>query len=238
MLFTVDLKTIKVRIEDLESRLSSQSPYDTVLLPDFAAWKAGGRTLWGLTSPTYHEKNGRGRSLWMFGRDIRRSPETALDGDMEVGSCWPMKGGAGTLGIILAEPIVPRLITVDHIVKAMAISPHSAPRSLELWGLVRSSIEGDRLLSMDAESVSEGRDILNTPQLLSGSYASATFFRIAQFTYDIHAHRATQIFNVSIATANTASAFHVVMLVVRDNWGEGAYTCLYRVRIHGDPIST
>ncbi|KAI8337517.1 UNC-like C-terminal-domain-containing protein, partial [Chlamydoabsidia padenii] len=65
------------------------------------------------------------------------SPKMALTPGMHAGQCWPMNGNHGSLGIRLSEPTVVRAVSVDypgHQVFASQVS--SAPKQMELWGLV------------------------------------------------------------------------------------------------------
>ncbi|KAJ7321339.1 UNC-like C-terminal-domain-containing protein [Mycena albidolilacea] len=56
------------------------------------------------------------------------------------------------------------------------------------------------------------------------------FIRIATLQYSPN-H--IQTFPVDTEIRNLGIDFGVVMLIVKSNWGMGEYTCLYRIRVHG-----
>ncbi|KAF8158930.1 UNC-like C-terminal-domain-containing protein, partial [Mycena galopus ATCC 62051] len=59
------------------------------------------------------------------------------------------------------------------------------------------------------------------------------YIRIASFQYDIHSRNGVQTFLVDAEIKNLGIDFGVIVLVVKNNWGMGEYTCLYRIRVHG-----
>jgi SUN domain-containing protein 1/2 len=59
------------------------------------------------------------------------------------------------------------------------------------------------------------------------------FIRIAALQYDIYSPNHIQTFPVDTEIRNLGIDFGVVVLIVKSNWGMGEYTCLYRIRVHG-----
>jgi len=60
------------------------------------------------------------------------------------------------------------------------------------------------------------------------------YIRIANFTYNIHASRNIQTFPIDEEIRELGVDFGIVVLRIKSNWGTDAYTCLYRLRVHGE----
>ncbi|KAJ3869039.1 hypothetical protein EV359DRAFT_31007 [Lentinula novae-zelandiae] len=138
----------------------------------------------------------------------------------------------------------------------------SAPREMEVWGLVegrenihkvkewREGLITQRQAKNAARERGEEQDFNHLDDLLGTSELdvpypstlpkSPTYIRLASFTYDIHSPSHIQTFPVLPYLSKYGKLgeagvdFGVVVLVVRSNWGMEEYTCLYRVRVHGE----
>ncbi|XP_071587775.1 sperm-associated antigen 4 protein-like [Heliangelus exortis] len=56
---------------------------------------------------------------------------------------------------------------------------------------------------------------------------------LAKFTYDV---AGTSIQTFPLKDAPFPTAFSLIKLIVMSNWGNPAYTCIYRVTVHGKPV--
>jgi len=65
---------------------------------------------------------------------------------------------------------------------------------------------------------------------------SPQYIRIASFRYDIHAPNNVQTFPVLQEVRDLGVDFGVVALRVKNNWGRKEFTCLYRLRVHGQSL--
>ncbi|KAJ7122470.1 UNC-like C-terminal-domain-containing protein, partial [Mycena epipterygia] len=179
---------------------------------DFALHSSGASVIPSLTSPTFtlRQSTLHHRIFSYFTGNVvlaGRPPVTALHYDIHDGHCWPFAGSQGQLGIVLAAPIYIEDITIDHVASAVAVSRRkSAPRDMEVWALV------------------EGQD--NFPE----------YIRIASFQYDIHSSNNIQTFPIDAEIRSLSIDFNVVVLMVKGNWGMDEYTCLYRIRVHGQTM--
>jgi SUN domain-containing protein 1/2 len=242
---------------------------DDVSRPDFASDSGGAHVIPSLTSDTYALRpvGVKGRMLGLVtghGYALGRPPVTALHHELHIGNCWPFAGTQGQLGIKLVMPVIIDAVTIDHVAKEVAFDMRTAPREMELWGLVegRGNVEkvhefyrekarlraeqqesdGEVSASSASEVNDEGFDF--DAHLDSGSndrYPStlprhAMYFRIASFTYDVHSSKNVQTFAVPEDVRALGVDFGVVALRVRSNWGMEEFTCLYRVRVHGERL--
>ena len=178
---------------------------------------------------------------WFVGPSDRltsyRPPEYAIDPDTHLGSCWPMRGRNGTLGITLAHPVMIDSFTIDHVPRRMAINPHSAPRSGELWGALQRGEKLDSLALRAPElQISNFWSFFSesTSQSHTRPFDSHGFVLLGTFTRQFDHHLPFQTFHIprNVTAVLGDTVFTVVVVVIRENWGENDYTCLYRVRVH------
>ncbi|KAG2187905.1 hypothetical protein INT44_000655 [Umbelopsis vinacea] len=187
---------------------------DYLALPDYALASSGARIIPRLTSPTY-ELEPTDNLKWLIHKVIPfrdTSPAiTALYPDTNVGQCWPMVGNNGSIGILLSQPIKVTGVTIEHAGKQVLLDRRSAPKNFALWGVYGEHLgqTADGALGDQSQHVIE---------LTSGQY-------------DAEDPNAVQSFPVS-----PQKPTRVVVIRVKDNWGHPDYTCLYRIRIHGEPI--
>lgn len=212
--------------------------------PDLAASAGGARVIPRLTSKTMAVQPASiaerlssffaGRSPTAFGRP----PVTALHHETQNGHCWPLEGSQGQLGVALAAPTYVDAITIDHVAKQLAYNMGSAPRDMEVWGMVEGQDNEERVRAWrekrKAEAGSRGQEAPEEPEYPVTLDRYPEFLRLANFTYDINAGKAVQSFPVDQEIKNLGVDFGVVVLRILSNWGREEFTCLYRFRMHGE----
>lgn len=228
---------------------------DIVSRADFALHSAGARPIPSLTSHTLEMRPTtlRGTVLsWMtgHGREMGRSPITALHQDIHSGLCWPMSDDFGQLGVALSFPAYITDITIDHVAKEVAFDLRTAPRDMEVWGLIEGAENLDKVAAFRAERAAQRAEAVRAAEE-SGSPlpeepdedvypptlpADQPFIRLASFTYDIGAPSNIQTFPVRQEIQDLGVDFGIVALVIKNNWGRKEYTCLYRFRVHGERL--
>ncbi|KAI0715605.1 UNC-like C-terminal-domain-containing protein [Cerioporus squamosus] len=172
---------------------------DFVGEPDFALWSAGARIVQELTSRTYTPDAPFWTKLWRPPVTLAQPPELALTPGLQPGCCWPMKGQHGSLGIKLAQEIVPRAITIDHLPGQLSYRNDTAPRLIDVWGAL-----------------------------------PANFVLLGHIAYDIYGKLPVQTFDLFSDVGTLKLILDTVLLIIKDNWGNQVFTCIYRVRVHGD----
>ncbi|KAJ7855444.1 hypothetical protein B0H14DRAFT_2579314 [Mycena olivaceomarginata] len=206
-----------------------------VARPDFALRSTGASVIPSLTSPTYTLRPstlpgkilGYFTGIWVLDG---RSPVTALDHDIHDGHCWPFGGSYGQLGIVLGSLVYIDAITIDHVAAAVAVGKRtSAPKDMEVWAMVEGQDNVAKLEAWRAE-MSQGAHEPERPKMLP---QLPEFIRIATLQYDIYSPNHIQTFPVDTEIRNLGIDFGVVVLIVKSNWGMGEYTCLCRIRVHG-----
>jgi SUN domain-containing protein 1/2 len=230
---------------------------DDIAKPDFASYFAGARVVPQLTTQTYKIPS---KSYWgnwgIFGSTAGegRPPVTALHPDIHVGNCWPFKGSDGQIGVMLARSIVITDFTIDHAAKEVAFDVRSAPKKMEVWGLVDGDENIKKVADYHRRREQRYRDLVNaanregrTPPLPEDPYPStlppdAHYLRLAQFTYNVDAVSHIQTFTVPQEIQDLGVDIGVVVLKIKSNWGEPNWTCLYRLRVsgrdmHQEPLS-
>ena len=212
---------------------------DTIAKADFALHSGGAVVIPSLTSDT-HEIRPQGVRqhvigyLTGHGYALGRPPITALHHETHVGHCWPFKGDQGQLGVTLSRVVQIEEISIDHVARDVAWDSSSAPRKMEVWGLVEGASNLAKVVTWDAARTEAGIDIPTQPRSLP---SSARYVRIAQFEYDVEAPDAdaVQTFAVDEDVRKSGMDFGIVVLRVLSNWGQ-QFTCLYRFRVHGRMI--
>ncbi|KAJ2965632.1 hypothetical protein NUW54_g14055 [Trametes sanguinea] len=108
----------------------------------------------------------------------------------------------------------------------------AAPRHMILWGAVDGPTNERRLRLVPPNATLVDAIGHAGPRLTHGY----TYVPLALIEYDINAVSHVQTFAVDPYVARSGMDFGVVVLEILSNWG-GPDTCLYRVRLHGRPIS-
>ncbi|PMD35914.1 hypothetical protein L207DRAFT_515658 [Hyaloscypha variabilis F] len=161
-----------------------------------------------------------------------KAPETALTRWEEHGDCWcspsSSADGFGTsLGVIMANTIHPDQVVVEHISPSAALEPGAAPREMELFALIDTTSDTYNELKALSESV------FGTDEEISLPYG---WVRIASFTYDKESTQNVQSFPVQLDMKALRASTNKIIVRSKNNWGgeKVGYTCIYRVRLHGE----
>lgn len=233
---------------------------DGVAKPDFALHSAGGRVIPSLTSPTFEIKPSTLRAavfgaLTGNGYASGHPPVTAIEPSLHAGRCWPMAGTGGQLAVALAMPVYVDEITIDHVATEVAFDMRTAPRQMEVWGLVEGEDNIRKLHAHREFQIARKRqEFEDRGEMLDEDWEkrewenfregypatlpkSPEYLRIAKFTYDIHAPKHVQTFQADEEVRDLELDFGVVVARVLNNWGHDTYTCLYRFRVHGQKMA-
>jgi SUN domain-containing protein 1/2 len=218
---------------------------DGIARVDYALHSGGGAVIPSLTSPTYELRQTHLFGLISSATSVGNSPVHALHHELTPGYCWPFPGSEGQLGIRLAAPVYITDITIDHAPKEIAHDVRSAPRRVEVWGLVEGQDNIEKLKGymvrkdqLRREAAERGEPLSDDidPPYPSTLPRNVPFVRIASFEYDIRAENYLQTFPVFKDIQELGVDFGIVVVMVKSNWGHDTYTCLYRVRVHGERL--
>ncbi|TCD69378.1 hypothetical protein EIP91_007934 [Steccherinum ochraceum] len=219
---------------------------DTIARRDFAMHSSGARIIPALTSDTFEVRPSTtfGQVVGMItgnGYAIGRAPVTILNHENHDGYCWPFAGTQGQVGVALSAPALITDITIDHVALDIATDIRSAPRQMEVWGLVEGQDNLEKVMAWWAQKAAAREAAGEAPPDEYADYPSTlprspSYIRIASFTYDIHAPKHIQTFPVDQEIKTLGVDFGVVVLVVNNNWGKDEYTCVYRMRVHGQRL--
>ncbi|NXC84704.1 SPAG4 protein, partial [Cercotrichas coryphoeus] len=125
------------------------------------------------------------------------------------GNCWPFKGHQGQVVIRLPARVYLTAITVQHITKEASPSGTiiSAPKDIAVFVSLLGPAGGD------------GVDAVREEETLLG-----------MFTYNVEKD---PIQTFPLKNMLLPRAFSHVKILVKSNWGNPWYTCIYRVKVHG-----
>jgi DNA repair exonuclease SbcCD ATPase subunit len=204
---------------------------DTLAKRDYALYSSGARVNPLLTSPKYHHPPnslfGRVGSYVLGGAGATwgHEPQMALFQDTTVGMCWAFPGSQGGLGIRLSQPVLITDVSVEHVHREVAKNIGSAPKEWSLYGLV-----SDEKARAQMETVSQGLygdEPMNLPR---------GYVLLVRGLYDVNHDegRTIQTAPVPAAIRRLNIPIEQVVFTVASNWGNKDYTCLYRIRVHGE----
>jgi len=237
---TSDGRDVTSFIEHLVEKAFSYYRMDDLGLIDYALNSIGAAVIPSLTSPSYQIPTKFFFGLLSGAVEYVKSPVTALHHEIRAGYCWPMAGSIGQLGVKLAAPVRISQVTIDHVAKPNALDLRTAPRQMELWGLVEGQDNIQNFQEYQArqeqerqEALANGESAIEEPSYPSSLPSRPTYMRIASFTYDVHAPNNIQTFPIPQDIQDLGIDVGLVVLMINSNWGHDEYTCLYRFRVHG-----
>ena len=169
-------------------------------------------------------------------------PEAVLQKNTLPGSCWPMEGSIGQITLKLAYPVVVESVSIDHISSNIIREGkyNSAPKHLKIIGYPAcDELESncgaagfdliDPIDIADIDYDAEGPSV----QTFESQYAKA-MASIPTPAFDVDD---TEPGSCALQTScSMPPRISVVAIEVKvlENWGNPDFTCLYRLRVHGD----
>ena len=202
-----------------------RASFAPIHLHDYAQETNGGAVYEELTTRGAWEEDVQGGDDASMSRKYNERVSSLRD-DGRVGQCWLLAGSHGQLGISFTDIIHPSHIVIDHRDLNPLIS--RAPRRMLLWGVLDDIGKDTSLALSQLIPTALGR---NGPPI---TVAGSQFALLVDFVYDASAPHYVQAFPIDPRIRSLGIGFGVVVLEVVDNWG-GQTTCLYRVRIYGEP---
>jgi len=207
---------------------------DTLAKPDYALYSSGARINPLLTSPTYfHSPKSVIKRLGSYvfggaGATWGHQPAMALFQDTNVGMCWAFPGDHGYLGIRLSEPVLISDVSVEHVHRDVSKNIGSAPRQWSLYGLVT-----DESARSQIESIASGLYDSSPSSNLPRGY---TLLVRGDYNINDDEGKTIQTFPFPMAIKRLNIPIEQVVFAVGSNWGNNEYTCLYRIRVHGQGL--
>jgi hypothetical protein len=152
----------------------------------------------------------------------------ALFQDTNVGMCWAFPGSQGGLGIRLSETVLITDVSVEHVHREVSKNIGSAPRQWSLYASISDSTARQQI-----DSINSGLYESLTPANLPKGYSL-----LVRGEYDVNNDEGKTIQTIPIPAAIRRLNIPVeqVVFAVGSNWGNTEYTCLYRVRVHGQGL--
>ncbi|KAN0061627.1 hypothetical protein ACQY0O_006475 [Thecaphora frezii] len=182
-----------------------------------------------------------------------RPPLAALHPDTSPGMCWSFAGATGSLGIHLSRPIQVKAVSLEHTPRILSLDEGaSAPREVVVWGLVADRADREKLASHRASQQArayaaakqqgkgqggeeEGQDGMGGGIDATPAPPSDSHFLLTTATYELQPNKKSiQTFQVPREVVELGIYTDTVQFQFLSNHGHAAFTCVYRVRVHGD----
>lgn len=170
-------------------------------------------------------------------------PEAILEDKTTPGSCWPMEGKKGQVTMRLAYPMNIEQVTIDHVnLNLVPENLHgSAPKTIKVIGYPTCTNKKDECYSMGFDMY-DPIEIAHIDYDIEGS-AIQTFNTIyaqpapVEEELDESDGEGGGSCSVEKASCSTPPQTEIggITLKVLNNWGNDAFTCIYRFRVHGQP---
>ncbi|KAI4756283.1 hypothetical protein E4T52_11620 [Aureobasidium sp. EXF-3400] len=168
--------------------------------------------LWQWVNRNLHDYQGRGHP----------SPFRVLTPWEEPSDCWCAAAsddkGKAQIGVIIPRAMNPTSITIEHMPSTGTLDIGAAPREFEVWVRSRASAEAFQSYNSD---------------LGCGEAPESDLVCIGKASYDIHALNHVQNFDLEDFGGAIGLVDFAIIRVI-NNWGQD-WTCIYRIRLHGEP---
>lgn len=164
---------------------------------------------------------------------VPNPPVEALEKWEEHGDCWCSpagdKDGYGpTLGVISTHQFYPDEVVIEHITPAASIKPGATPKNMELLAYIDDFETYDAVLKLSEDIFNDGMELEPKHEF--------HYIKIASWQFDMAAGEPVQAFPVQLDLKQFSAPITKLVVRAKDNWGKEDYTCLYRVRVHGDIV--
>ncbi|KPI38925.1 uncharacterized protein AB675_4547 [Cyphellophora attinorum] len=165
-------------------------------------------------------------------RHYANGPTAALTSWQDYGDCWcaadqlhSTQFGQDFVRLVVStnEMIYPTELVIEHFPSAGNLDREATPRKIELWADF-SHLDDDQWQQMKLEDMQKGN-------VLGPNWA-----RIGKMTYDVSRSSHIQTAMLDVNQYGLLHAAQNFALRVTANYG-GKNVCLYRVRLHGQPVA-
>lgn len=185
---------------------------DKTGLVDYALESAGGQVLSTRCTELYQIKS---KQYWVLGVPVlwvHTSPRNALTAGAAPADCWAFQGFPGYLVIKTYAIIEVTGFSLEHMSKLLAIDGkiESAPKNFSVYGL-HGELDPEPHLFGDYMYDADGKSIQYFP---------------------VKHPKTTNIDGIEYPVA-----YDIVELRIESNHGNPTYTCVYRFRVHGNPLA-
>jgi hypothetical protein len=177
------------------------------------------------TSPTHPRQLGGlwqwvNRNLYDYQGRGHPSPFRVLTPWEEPSDCWCAAAsddkGKAQIGVIIPRAMIPTSITIEHMPSTGTLDIGAAPREFEVWVRSRAGV---------SQSYNSDMGCGEAPEF--------DLVCIGKASYDIHALNHVQNFDLEDVGGAIGFVDFAILRVI-NNWGQD-WTCIYRVRLHGEP---
>lgn len=199
---------------------ASQQPDYAQRSPDYALSATDGHIIPALTRLRAAGKQNRDmRVEELAGRVIQTS--------IEPGHCMAFLGNHSQVGIGLSHRLSVTAVSIDNPDASILIDADAAPRNFSVWAVYKTLPKLDGHPNLLAQSHLR-------PWLHSNvDPAGFKLLKMGNFEHKSPFPRPVQTFYLENVWSMEKLAVSAILFSFSGNWGNPAFTCVYRVRVHG-----
>jgi SUN domain-containing protein 1/2 len=162
-----------------------------------------------------------------------------------------MGGNGGQLAIRLPYPVVIEAVSIDHVSRVIAPEGwhKSAPKKLKIWGYPPCYDDGEECALLGFESTKAipiGTFYFDIKGPSVQTFESYFGMAMSKLAAEANEKEEEKGFGLEVDSGSCSEekascsappriGVATVIVEVLENWGEEDFTCLYRLRVHGEP---
>jgi SUN domain-containing protein 1/2 len=179
--------------------------------------------------------------LDLFGQSAATSvasPQTIFHPDTRPGSCWPLSGRQGFVTFRLPYPVRVSAVSIDHVSSLLLSTEqdmNSAPKDVSVYGFLPCDEHKCEGLGFDSQNPLLLKQL--SFDIKGPSTQTFTVLDSIEKQKDVTEEAEILESGSCLATSSTCGSSQVVSAIqmrVENNWGNAAYTCIYRFRVHAE----
>ena len=209
-------------------------------LADYASHAGGGFIDPERTSETY-EKHPPNTFVnwahWMLGTPSRIPKPGRVISSVarKPGNCWPFAGKTGNLGVILREPVYVTGMTLEHMEWERCSVRDAAPKFVTFWARIMEPEKYYKKAVLEAsKALGERPGLVQAAKVSKPMY---DYVKVGKFEYEFtESSPPDQTFWIPMDMRRLNITSDKVLMHFYDNHGNPNYTCIYRVKVHGEPL--
>jgi len=220
-----NLKDLLMNLDLMQSSIEDLQKSDRTNKVDYALALGGGYVVQGAHTETYKKPQPCPNGIIGYTRGAlfgcyypTKDINSMLSTNNDPGSCWAMTGSKGYAVIKLRESVIIDGFSFEHLSYSTSYDSTSAPKEIEFYGLTSALFNSTTKRSNGNGSV----------------FAEELGDKLAVMNYQL----TDSLPKIIPLLHENQKAYDYVKFQVLSNHNNTDYTCIYRIRVHGQPVDS